>query len=85
LTSDFWSITLPNILGTSSARSPGLFAYYAALNRLGAPVLFSHKKISDLLDPYLRSKKSALERHHPHLKAQSASSCISAESSTFLS
>jgi hypothetical protein len=64
LTSDFWSIALPNILDTSSARSPGLFAYYAALNRLGAPVLFSHKKTSDLLDPYIRSKKSALERHH---------------------
>lgn len=64
LTSDFWSITLPNILDTSSARSPGLFAYYAALNRLGAPVLFSHKKTADLLDPYIRSKKSALERHH---------------------
>jgi hypothetical protein len=64
LTGDFWSITLPNLLETSSARSPGLFAYYAALNRLGAQVLFSHKKTSDLLDPYLRSKKSALEHHH---------------------
>ena len=27
-------------------------------------MLFSHKKIADLLDPTLKAKKSALERHH---------------------
>ncbi len=64
LTSDFWTITLPNDLETSAAKSPALFAYYAAQNRLGAPVLFSDKRISDLLDPSLRAKKKALERHH---------------------
>jgi hypothetical protein len=64
LTQDFWTITLPNELDTSSARSPVLFAYYAAQNKLGAPVLFSHKKISELLDPALKLKKKALERHH---------------------
>jgi hypothetical protein len=31
---------------------------------LGAPVLFSHKKISDLIDPALKTKKKSLERHH---------------------
>ncbi|PIR15861.1 MAG: hypothetical protein COV48_12025, partial [Elusimicrobia bacterium CG11_big_fil_rev_8_21_14_0_20_64_6] len=36
LTSDFWSITLPNELATSAARSPSLFAYFAALNLLDA-------------------------------------------------
>jgi hypothetical protein len=41
-----------------------LFAYIAAQNRLGAPVLFSHKKIQDLLDPTIKTKKKALERHH---------------------
>lgn len=40
LTDDFWNITLPNDLDTSAARSPSLFAYYASLNILGAPVLF---------------------------------------------
>ncbi len=64
LTNDFWSITLPADLATSSARNPQLFAYVASQNRLGANVLFSHKKISDLIDPALRTKKKALERHH---------------------
>jgi hypothetical protein len=64
LTNDFWSVTLPANLDSSSARNPELFAYIAAQNRLGAPVLFSHKKVSDLLDPAIKTKKKALERHH---------------------
>lgn len=64
LTNDFWTVTLPANLDSSSARSPELFAYVAAQNRLGAPVLFSHKKIQDLLDPGIKAKKKALERHH---------------------
>lgn len=64
LTGDFWSTTLPAMLNSSSARNPELFAYMAAQNRLNAPVLFSHKKVSDLLDPALKTKKKALERHH---------------------
>lgn len=64
LTGDFWTTTLPAALNSSSARNPVLFAYVAAQNRLNAPVLFSHKKISDLLDPALKMNKKALERHH---------------------
>lgn len=64
LTNDFWMVTLPSNLDSSSARNPELFAYTAAQNRLGAPVLFSHKKVSDLLDPSIKTKKKALERHH---------------------
>lgn len=64
LTSDFWSITLPNAMDSSSARNPELSAYHAAQNKLGAPVLFSHKKVSDLLDPALKTMRKALERHH---------------------
>jgi hypothetical protein len=64
LTNDFWTVTLPANLESSSARNPELFAYVAAQNRLGAPVLFSHKKIQDLLDPAVKTKKKALERHH---------------------
>ena len=30
LTEDYWAITLPNELATSSPRSPSLFSYYAA-------------------------------------------------------
>jgi len=64
LTPDFWSITLPNAMDSSSARNPELFAYHAAQNKLGGPVLFSHKKVADLLDPALKTKRKALERHH---------------------
>lgn len=64
LTEDFWNITLPNDLATSAARSPSLFAYHASLNLLDAIVLFSNLKISELLDPSLKAKKSHLERHH---------------------
>lgn len=64
LTNDFWTVTLPSNLDSSSARNPELFAYTAAQNRLGAPVLFSHKKVSDLLDPSIKAKKKPLERHH---------------------
>jgi len=63
-TNDFWSINLPAALDSSSARNPELFAYVAAQNRLNAPVLFSHKKIGELIDPALKSKKKQLERHH---------------------
>jgi len=63
-TEDYWNITLPNELATSSPRSPSLFAYYAALNLLDARVLFSNMKVSELLDPVLQPKKASIERHH---------------------
>ena len=56
--------TLPADLDSSSARNPALFAYVAAQNRLGAPVLFSHKKIGELIDPALRTQRKLVERHH---------------------
>src|SRR5438105_9632083 len=64
LTSDYWNITLPNDLATSSAQSPSLYAFYAALVLLNAPVLFSNLKVSELLDPTVQANKSAIERHH---------------------
>jgi len=64
LTKDYWEITLPNELETAAARSTGQFAYYAALCLLEARVLYSKMKVSDLLDPTSKPKKSALERHH---------------------
>jgi len=64
LTDDYWEITLPNGLNTSSARSPVLFGYYAALNLLNAQVLFSDIRIPELLDPTIKSNKAPLERHH---------------------
>jgi hypothetical protein len=64
LTEDYWNITLPNELATSSSRSPSLFAYYAALNLLDARVLFSNSRVRELLDPATRSKRAPIERHH---------------------
>ena len=68
LTTDFWEVTLPNELATSSARSPSLFAYEAALVLLDAPVLFSNFSVAEMLDPAQGGHKS-IERHHLFPKA----------------
>lgn len=73
LTSDFWSITLPNELATSAARSPSMFAYFAALSLLDAKALYSDHRISDLLDPAIQSQRTAVERHHLFPKKHLAS------------
>jgi hypothetical protein len=82
LTSDFWQITLPNDLDTSASTNPAVLAYYAALNRLNAPVLFSTKRVSDLLDPSLKTKRKSLERHHLFPKAYLESVGISEQKQT---
>ena len=64
LTRDYWSITLPNDLATSSARSPSLLAFIAALSLLDARALFSRTKVSDLLSPTIPSSGHSLERYH---------------------
>ena len=69
LTEDYWNITLPAALATSSARSPALFAHFAALNLLDARVLFSDLRVSDLTDPFQKHRRKPLERHHLFAKA----------------
>jgi len=64
LTNDFWAVSLPNDLATSSPRSPSLFAYHAALVLLDARALFSKIKVADLLDPSIHANRNAVERHH---------------------
>lgn len=64
LTDDYWRVTLPEQLDSSSGYSPYLFGYHAALNLLGATALFSSLRISDLLDPAVSGTKSPIERHH---------------------
>lgn len=64
LTEDFWRVTLPNDLDTTSARSPSLMAYMAALCILDARVLFSDLKVASLLDPTTDAYRRSLERHH---------------------
>lgn len=64
LTDDFWAVSLPNDLATSSPRSPSLFGYHAALVLLDARALFSKIKVADLLDPSMQANRAAVERHH---------------------
>jgi hypothetical protein len=64
LTDDYWKITLPNDLATSSPRSPSLFAYNAAVVLIDARALFSKLKVSELLDPVTQGIRNAVERHH---------------------
>ncbi len=67
-TTDYWEISLPNRLDTSSPRSPVLFAYLAALNLLDAEVLFSNVRVRALTDPGVNAPRS-VERHHLFPKA----------------
>jgi len=64
LTGDYWDVTLPAMLATSSARTPSLYAYHAALNLLEAKALFSEIRVSDFLEPAIHAGKSPVERHH---------------------
>lgn len=71
LTGDYWDITLPSRLNTSSSYSPTLFAYWAALNLLDAELLFSTQRIRDLHDSGSAAPR-ATERHHLFPKAHLA-------------
>jgi hypothetical protein len=64
LTDDFWRITLPDQLAVSSSRTPAVFAYYAALVVLNAPLLFSSIPVAASLDPSRRRRRKATDRHH---------------------
>ena len=62
-TNDYWEVSLPTKLDSSSAKSPSLCAYWAALNVLDAELLFSNFKMRDMLKPGENSPRS-VERHH---------------------
>lgn len=64
LTHDYWTVTLPAELETSSARNPQRSAYVAAQILLKAPILFSANSVKDLWDPVLKTPRKALEWHH---------------------
>jgi hypothetical protein len=72
LTDDFWSISLPDNLATSGARTPAKMAYQASLVVLDANVLFSPMKVAAALDPALKGTKSTIEEHHLFPKAHLA-------------
>ncbi|GMU89913.1 MAG: hypothetical protein AMXMBFR49_21200 [Chlorobiota bacterium] len=65
LTNDFWNISLPNdLLVTSNTISPVASAYFASLIYNGTKALFSSKKVADLYDPSIKTKKASLDKHH---------------------
>jgi len=64
LTDDYWKITIPSNIQSSSVRNPLLLIFTAAQIKNNINVLFSDKKISDLFDPVITPIKKRLERHH---------------------
>jgi hypothetical protein len=78
LTDDYWEITLPTQLATSSPRSPSLFAYQAGLVLLGATALYSKQSVADMIDGDVSGVRGPAERHHLFPKAHLASLGIKA-------
>lgn len=60
--SDWWSVTLPDHLNTSSAGAPAYVAYVAALNILDADVLLATSKVKDWSTQHKAVK--GIEKHH---------------------
>jgi hypothetical protein len=60
--SDWWSVTLPDNLDTSSAVAPAYVAYVAALNILDADVLLATSKVKDWSTQHRAVK--GIEKHH---------------------
>lgn len=64
LTNDFWDITLPTLLTSSYAKNPQWLIFVASQIRNNVELLFSSKKIADLFDPIVTTKKARLDKHH---------------------
>ena len=64
LTKDFFDVTLPKEMATSSTQSPAWFAYIASLNILGTPILFGTTPLSKYLLPGSSGIKKAIDKHH---------------------
>lgn len=63
-TEDYFNVTLPKELITSSSTSPNWFGYIAAINVLGKPMLFSTSTLSTYLVPGASGTKNSIDRHH---------------------
>lgn len=63
-TDDYFNVTLPKDLATSSTSSPAWLGYIAAINVLGTPMLFSTSILSQFLVPGANGTKNAIDRHH---------------------
>ena len=69
LTSDFFRVTLPNQLVTSSSQSPIWYGYVASINIIGNPILFGTSPQAALLIPGTSGTKTAADVHHIFPKA----------------
>jgi len=64
LTEDYWKYTLPNLLETSSVRSPYYIVYLASLVYRDTYILFSNTKLKDYMSPLYKFKKKPIDLHH---------------------
>ena len=64
VTDDFWNITAPSLLESSSARNPLSLIFTAAQIKNNVNLLFSDNKIANLFNPLLIPNKSLLDKHH---------------------
>jgi len=63
-TEDYFNLTLPNELNTSSAISPAWYGYIASQIVLNNPMLFSTSSLSTYLLPGASGTKNAVDKHH---------------------
>ncbi|AZR74361.1 hypothetical protein BBF96_13765 [Anoxybacter fermentans] len=64
LTEDYWKITLPQRLISSSTQNHAYLVYLASLIYRDINVLFSNIKLRDYLNPLLKMKKKTIDLHH---------------------
>ena len=63
-TDDYFKLTLPNELNTSSAISPAWYGYIASQIVLNNPMLFSTSGLEKYLLPGASGTKNAVDKHH---------------------
>ena len=63
-TDDYFNLTLPNELNTSSAISPAWYGYVASQIVLNNPMLFSTSALAKYLLPGASGTKNAVDKHH---------------------
>lgn len=63
-TDDYFKLTLPNELNTSSAISPAWYGYIASQIVLNNPMLFSTSGLAKYLLPGASGTKNAVDKHH---------------------
>ncbi len=64
MTDDYFNLTLPNELNTSSAISPVWYGYVASQIVLNNPILFSTSALTTYMLPGASGTKNAIDKHH---------------------